>query len=92
MIKPACSFAPAARGATNVLWRGGIAADAGGVGATLFRTRARVHHSPFAMLAHVDGRALSALDALYSRAWHRPVPEGIARTQSMSADHVTRSR
>ncbi|MDW9235965.1 rieske domain protein [Burkholderia thailandensis] len=46
MLWASIAIAPAARGATNVLWRGGIAADAGGVGATLFRTRAR---APFAV-------------------------------------------
>lgn len=86
------AITPAARGATNVLWRGGVAADASGFGAKLFRTWARLHAAPFAMLAHVDGRALSTLDALYSRAWRGPIPEGIAHTRPMPADYRTRSR
>ncbi|WP_063902300.1 Rieske 2Fe-2S domain-containing protein [Burkholderia ubonensis] len=72
MLWASVAVTPAARGATNVLWRGGIAADTGGGGATLFRLWARLRRSPFAMLAQIDGRALSTLDMSCSRAWRRP--------------------
>ncbi|AOI49791.1 Rieske 2Fe-2S domain-containing protein [Burkholderia oklahomensis] len=92
MLWASIAIAPAARGTTNVLWRGGVAADARGVGAKLFRIWARLHRSPFAMLAHVDGRALSTLDALYSRAWHCTISGQRVSTQVMSTDNRTRSQ
>ncbi|MDN7675225.1 Rieske 2Fe-2S domain-containing protein [Burkholderia oklahomensis] len=75
MLWASIAIVPAARGATNVLWRGGVAADTGGVGAALFRLWARLRRSPFAMLEHVDARALSKLDVSCSRAWPRPHPQ-----------------
>ncbi|MGV5596832.1 Rieske 2Fe-2S domain-containing protein, partial [Burkholderia pseudomallei] len=71
MLWASVAIAPAARGATNLLWRGGVAADTGGAGPALFRLWARLRRSPFAMLEHVDGHALAKLDASCSRAWPR---------------------
>lgn len=71
MLWASVAITPAARGATNLLWRGGVAADTGGAGPALLRLWARLRRSPFAMLEHVDGHALAKLDASCSRAWPR---------------------
>ncbi|MET5116374.1 Rieske (2Fe-2S) protein, partial [Burkholderia pseudomallei] len=55
----------APRAATNVLWRGVVAADSSGFGSKQFRTWALLHAAPFAMLENVEVRALCTLDSLY---------------------------
>ncbi|EIP87900.1 Rieske (2Fe-2S) domain-containing protein [Burkholderia humptydooensis MSMB43] len=83
---------PAARGATNVMWRGGIAADASGADATLLRLWARLRRAPFAMREQIDARALSRLDVTCSRAWLGPYSRSAGAAAARGPDRLPCAR